>query len=83
MSKILCDEDVLFYWAIVSADWGVKDSNMLLQEIVEHFVTIRGFSFASGWMEKYKKATKKSTQKSKGLRKQLVPPPQNESIIVH
>ena len=74
--KIASDEDVLFYWAIVSAGWGVEDSNILLQEVVEQFVTTRGFSFASGWMERYKKATKKSTQKSKGVRKQLVPPPQ-------
>ena len=73
--RIVSDEDVLFYWAIISAGWGVEDSKLLLEHIIEYYVTIRGFSFASGWMEKYKQANKKSTQKSKGVRKQLVPPP--------
>ena len=72
---ILNDEDVLFYWAIVSAGWDIEGSNVLLAEIIEHYVTVRGFSFASGWMEKYKQAHKRSIQKSKGVRKQLLPPP--------
>ena len=66
------NDDVQFYWALLSAGWGVEESEKLLDLIVEHYVTIRGFSFCSGWMEKYKQANKKSTQKSKGLRKQLL-----------
>ena len=66
------DEDVQFYWAIVSAGWEEEESQALLEQIVQEYVTIRGFSFASAWMEKYKKAQKKTIQKSKGVRKELM-----------
>ena len=69
---ISSNDDVQFYWALLSAGWGVPESEALLELIIEHYVTVRGFSFVSGWMEKYKQANKKSTQKSKGLRKQIV-----------
>jgi len=39
---------------------------------MELFVTIRGFSYASAWLEKYKQKNKKGTQKSKSLRKNSV-----------
>ena len=39
--------------------------------IVQHWITVRGFSFVSAFMEKYKQRNEKSTQKSKGLRKTL------------
>ena len=70
-SNIYKDDDVQSYWALVSGGWGTSETKELLELIIDHYITIRGFSFASGWMEKYKQATKKSTQKSKGLRKQL------------
>jgi len=44
---------------------------VLLKKIVELYITIRGFSYASGWMEKFKKVTKQSTQRSKSLRRDL------------
>ena len=71
--KILADDDVLHFWDLVSAGWEIEESQALLKQIVEHYVTIRGFSFASGLLEKYKQAHKKSIQKSKGVRKQLIP----------
>ena len=40
--------------------------------IVNEWVTIRGFSFASNWIEKYKQANKIKTGKSKGLGKKLL-----------
>ena len=43
----------------------------LLKEIVSLWVTIRGFSIASAWLEKFKNATKTTTAKSTGLRKHL------------
>ncbi len=49
----------------------------LLKLVVSMFITIRGFSYASAWMEKYKAA--------KGLRKTLitqVPQLQSNSIIL-
>ena len=74
-SKILKNEDVLFYWSLISADWEDGESKALLMMIIDMWITIRGFSFASAWIEKYKLANKKSVQKSKGVRKQLIPPP--------
>ena len=62
------NDDVLFYWTIVSINWEPVESTELLKLIINHYITIRGFSFASGFMEKYKKLMKK---KSKGLRKKL------------
>ncbi len=69
--KISESEDVQFYWSIVSAEWEQDESQALLGLIIEHWITVCGFSFASGWLEKYKQANKKSIQRSKGLRKQL------------
>ena len=64
--------DVLFYWCIVSAEWEDTTASTLLDMIVTLWVTIRGFSGASGWLEKYKQMNKTTVQKSKGVRKQLV-----------
>ena len=69
--EILQNEDVLFYWAVASVNWDSTEASELLKKIVEHYITVRGFSFASAFMEKYKQSIKKSTQKSKGLRKTL------------
>ena len=45
--------------------------NALLKMIVELYVTIRGFSKANAWLEKYKQSTKTSTQRTKSLRIEL------------
>lgn len=66
------DEDVQFQWAIISANWDREEAQTLLPLIIQLWVTIRGFSYASAWMEKHKQTTKKSTQKTKGVRKQLM-----------
>ena len=71
---IISNEDVLFYWIIATADFEIEDEeihDMLLNMIVELYVTMRGFSYASMWMEKFKKSFKKSTQRSKSLRRDL------------
>lgn len=67
----LDDEEVLFAWAIASASWQDEDASVLLRMITEHWITMRGFSFAKSLMELYKKRSKKNIQKTKGLRKQL------------
>ena len=71
--KITSDDDVLFFLEIVSAEWEVEENEALSKLIAEHYITIHGFSFVSGLLEKYKQAHKTSIQKSKGVRKQLVP----------
>ena len=58
----------------VVADFDTGDETThseLLKCIVDLFVTVCGFSYASAWIEKHKQSEKKSTQRSKGLRKKI------------
>lgn len=66
------NEDVLFYWSTISANWLEEEAQELLTLMVKHWVTTRGFSFVSSFMEKYKCKHKKTIEKSKGLRKNLI-----------
>ena len=72
MEKAVEDEDVDFYWSIISADWEPETAAILLKMIIEMWLKIRGHSTARAWLELYKQTQKKSVQKSKGIRKQLV-----------
>ena len=63
------NEDVLYHWEIVSINWSAAETEELMSLIVQHYITVRGFSFAKAFMEDYKQSMNKSTQKSKGLRK--------------
>ena len=71
IQKIIQDENVLFHWDMTSFNWDTAKANELLKIIVQHYFTVRGFSFAKAFMEKYKQSVRKITQKSKGLRKTL------------
>lgn len=71
---IFHSEDVQFFWSMLSAEWEEESGDVLLEMIVNQYVKIRGFSSASAWLEEYKQASKKTTQKSKGVRKQLITP---------
>ena len=51
---ILENEDVQFHWCLVGCDWEKEEAEALLQEVVKLWVTIRGFSYASAWVEKFK-----------------------------
>ena len=66
------DNDVLFYWCIISAEWEEEESKALLPMVTSMWVTIRGFAYTSAWMEEYKAAHHRSVRKSKGVRKQLL-----------
>ena len=49
---------------IAAAGFEIEDvdvHNLLLRLIADLYLTIRGFSYASAWMEYYKQAKKKST----------------------
>lgn len=52
-SEVRDNEDLQFLWSIVSAEWEEESAAELLQMIVNHWVRIRGFSYASAWLEKY------------------------------
>ena len=46
----LIEEDVLFYWTIVAAEWEEEMEKSLLSMICELWITTRGFSFADSWL---------------------------------
>ena len=74
IKKVITDDDVQFHWLIATGDFEIDDKethNALLKMIVELYVTIRGFSKANAWLEKYKQSTKTSTQRTKSLRREL------------
>ena len=75
IDAVIASEDVQFYWLIVSADFEVEGHQihaLLLRKITELFLTVRGFAFASMWLEKYKQAERKTTQRSKSLRRDVL-----------
>ena len=55
---ILTDDDVRFYWCLLSAEIGDAEGEVLLKMIVDLFITVRGFSFAKSVMEMYKQEKK-------------------------
>ena len=59
---VVQDDDALFYWCMAGFDQD--DNERCLQFIVNKWITIRGFSFASSIMEIYKQENKKGTGKS-------------------
>ena len=70
MRAIMQNDDVLYYWSLISSEWE-EERELLLPMIIDLWITMRGFSFASAWIENYKIANKKTIQKMAGKRKQL------------
>ena len=72
IDSVCIDSDVQFYWSILSADTEEEEhAASLLKEIVELWLTLRGYSIAGQWMEIYKNCTKMNPAKNKSLRKEL------------
>ena len=71
VKKIIENDEVKFHWSEVAVNWEEEESRVLLEMIAVHWVTVRGFSHASAFLEKYKQKYKTTVQKSKGLRKKL------------
>ena len=69
IKAISLDDNVMFYWELLPGMWEVDECDALFKMIIELWVTIRGFAYASGWLEHYKQIIKTSLQKSKGVRK--------------
>ena len=70
ISSAIGDENIQFYWALLSTD-DEQDSMSLLRELIELWLTIRGHSIAGQWLEIYKNSQSKTTKKSKSLHKIL------------
>ena len=71
IKSIRADIDVNYYMGRVAEDVDESVRNELLAEIVNLYVTVRGFSFAKSWLEIYKQEQRKKLQKSKSLRSKL------------
>ena len=73
VSALMSDNDVLFQWCLLTTMINDDIARSLLEKIVQVYVTVRGFAFATSWLEMYKQSTKKNIQKKKALRKELHP----------
>ena len=70
-TAVLNDPAVLVHWHHILSICQPMDSSTsdsLLEEITEKWATIRGHSFAAGWVEQYQ-CTKRESTKQKSLRK--------------
>ena len=67
---ITTNDDVLFYRCMVTVEVDQEEANRDDCEFMDN--SSRLYSFAKSWMEMYKQAKKKSTQKSKALRRNLL-----------
>ena len=72
IDAINSSREVQLHWSTLSFEWGPDEARVLFEMIVELWVTMRGFSYVSAWIERHKDSTKKTTQKSKGLRKNII-----------
>ena len=71
LEEIKENEDVLFYWSIMSIDiHSPEDADELLKAVIKLWLTIRGYSLTAAMFEEYKKAHHSSSKK-KALRKDL------------
>ena len=69
---IIAGETVQLKWKPVRVNvMDEEDASELLFGIVEMWVTVRGFSITSKWMEEYKQAKEKVVKKKMSLRKEL------------
>lgn len=60
----MANDDILFYWSMLTATWEENVAYKILTMIVDLWITIRGFSLASAWVEEFKAHNKKTLQKS-------------------
>ena len=72
IKSVTQDDDVQFIWCMISSDWSDACTDVLLEMLASQWIKIRGFSYASAWVEKYKAEQCKTIQKTKGVRKQLM-----------
>ena len=70
-NAVMENDDVLFHWCMLVTDISDTDTAVVLELLVNLWITIRGFSFASAWLELYKQSKKKSLQRSKALQKDI------------
>ena len=72
MHAIRSDEDVLFAWSLLTVHLPEIDSHWLLSDIIQLWMTIRGYAIASRLVEDFKAAINQTTKEKKPLCKQLL-----------
>jgi hypothetical protein len=65
------DTDVRQIWSHCSIDMTTEQSNETLLTIIKEFITLRGHSLTSKYMEQYKQTKQKQVRKQKGTRSSL------------
>jgi len=71
LDSIAANENVLYYWSLLTEDVNDDDATKAFSMISNLWVTIHKFAFVSAWMEFHKQALQKGLQKSQALRKTL------------
>lgn len=71
VASMLQDDYVELQWSMISVELDEKNRCTLMSMLINHWINIRGFSFAGSYVEIYKQANKKALQKSKALRTKL------------
>ena len=73
IEELITDEDILSQWCFCFAAGNIDNEVdlMILRQMVNLYVTIRGFAFAETCLEMYKEAKGTTTSKKKALRKEL------------
>ncbi len=72
IESVATDSDVQFHWSMQSVDIPCEDDcKELLSNIIELWLTIRGFSLAKTWLEQYKQEARTTSKKAAGLRRGL------------
>ena len=67
MKALLKSDDLLFEWYLIAVEADDDISTLVLEKIVELYVTVRGIAFAKSCMGMYKHAKEKTVQKSRAL----------------
>ena len=70
IQSIIKNQGFLQCWSDIAINWG-EESDDLKEMIVKQYVTVRGFSAAGAFIEKYKQNHQKTVQKKRALRKTL------------
>ena len=65
------NDEVLFHWCMLTAEIEEVHAQVVLDMLITLWITIRGFSFASAFLEMYKQEKKRGLQQSKALRKDI------------
>ena len=61
----------MFEWDIIAAEMEEEVSTAVLNKLIELYVTVRGFAFATSCLELYKQAYQTTLQKKKALRREI------------